>query len=216
MAVIREQIILRRRRKDGDRLPNRVKLDKVGEKDSLIIEIVVDKKNGIIHWYRFLPEQMSGRRAVVFTVSGGEVYWLSGAKPDRIYESDLPEEPQPEPTVKHRGRKPKTGTKSRPMADPDWRKRPRARKVMIFDAAQNLAAVCSNLNVASDITHILTASIHKLCKNKKPSQDTGLSFRYLWKKLDFDVTDFNLTLAKYDELCKRAPKETEDSTTEDQ
>lgn len=49
MAVIREKIVLRKRRKDGERLPNRVRLDNVGEKDTLIIEIVVDKKNGITH-----------------------------------------------------------------------------------------------------------------------------------------------------------------------
>lgn len=208
MAVIREKIVLRKRRKDGERLPNRVRLDKVGEKDTLIVEIVVDKKNGIIHWYRFLPEQKAGRKAVIFTVSGGEVYWLSGAKPTRIYESDLPEEPQPEPAPIRRGRKPNVKTDTPSQTDPDWRKKPRKRKVLVFDAEQRLALVCADSEAASDFTHILKESIDKLCKSKKPSQDTGLSFRKLWKNLgpDINVMDFSLTLAHYDELCKRSPK----------
>lgn len=208
MAVIREQIILRRRRKDGERLPNRIRLDKVGGNDTLIVEIVVDKKNGIIYWYRFLPEQLVGRKAVIFTVSGGEVYWLSGAKPERIYERDLPEEPQPEPAPIRRGRKPNVKIDTSSQTDPDWRKKPRKRKILVFDSKQNLVLVCADLEAASDITHILKESIDKLCKIKKPSQETGLSFRKLWKNLDpnINVLDFSLTLAQYDEICKRTPK----------
>lgn len=208
MAVIREKIVLRKRRKDGERLPNRVRLENVGEKDTLIIEIVVDKKNGITHWYRFLPEQMVGKRAVVFTVSGGEVYWLSGAKPARIYESDLLEEPQPTPIPTRRGRKPNVAKPIPPPTKLDGRKKSRKRKVLVFDSEQKLALVCADLEAASDFTHILKESIEKLCKSKKPSQDTGLSFRKLWKNLgpDINVMDFSLTLARYDELCKRIPK----------
>lgn len=205
MAIIREKITLRKRRKeDAERQPNRVRLDKVGEKDTLIIEIVVDKKNNIVYWYRFQPEQLIGRKAVIFTVSGTDVYWLSGIKPQQLSEADLPEEPRPTPMAKPRGRKPKAKTEKQPPVDPDWRKKPRPRKVLIFDATENLGMICSNLTYASDITHILPESIHKLCKTKKPSQDTGLSFRYLWKKLDL-ITDFSLTLSQYDELCKRKP-----------
>ncbi len=208
MAVIREKIVLRKRRKEGERLPNRVRLDNVGGKDTLIVEIVVDRKNGITHWYRFLPEQMAGRKAVIFTVSGGEVYWLSGAKPTRIYESDLPEEPQPEPVQIRRGRKPNVKIDTSSQTDPDWRKKPRKRKVLVFDSEQKLALVCADLEAASDYIHILPESIKKLCKNKKASQDTGLFFRYLWKKPgpDINIMDFSLTLARYDELCKRIPK----------
>lgn len=208
MTVIREKIILRKRRKEGVRLPNRIRLDKVGEDDTLIVEIVVDKKNGIIYWYRFLPEHMAGRKTVCFTVSGGEVYWLSGAKPTRIYESDLPDEPQPTPVPKRRGRKSSVNILLPVPTKEDGRKRPRKKKVLVFDSKQMLLLVCADSEAASDFTHILKESIDKLCKSKKPSQETGLSFRKLWKNLgpDINVLDFSLTLARYDELCKRSPK----------
>lgn len=207
MAAIREKIVLRKRRKDGERLPNRIRLDKVGENDTLIIEIVVDKKNGITQWYRFLPEQMTGKRSVAFTVSGGEVYWLSGAKPTRIYESELPEEPQP-PAPIHRSRKTNVIESTPPQAKLDGRKKPKKKKVLVFDSKQKLVMVCADVEAASQLTHILKESIDKLCKSKNPSQDTGLSFRKLWKNLgpDTNVLDFSLTLNCYDEMCKRNPK----------
>lgn len=217
MAVIREKIVLRKRRTSGERLPNRVRLDKIGTEDTLIVEIVVDKKNGVVYWYRFLPEQLTGKKSVIFTISGSgkEVYWLSGAKPDRIYQKDLPEEPQSEPITTHRDSNQKPNTEPLPQADPGWRKRPRVRKVMVFDAEQNLAAVFADLKAAAGIIHILPDSIDKLCKSKKPSQDTGLSFRYIWKKLDFDLMDFRLPLTRYDKFCKReaGSKETKEEVT---
>lgn len=208
MAAIREKIVLRKRRKDGERLPNRIRLDKVGENDTLIIEIVVDKKNGITQWYRFLPEQMTGKRSVAFTVSGGEVYWLSGAKPTRIYESELPEEPQPMPAPIHKDPNPNVIEPTPPQAKLDGRKKSKKKKVLVFDSKQKLLMVCADTEAASQLTHILKDSIDKLCKSKKPSQETGYSFRKLWKNLgpDTNVLDFSLTLNRFDEMCKRTPK----------
>lgn len=207
MAVIWEKIVLRKRRKEGKRLPNRIKLDKVGNKDTLIVEIVVDKKQGIICWYRFKPEQMAGKKAVIFTVSNGEVYWLSGAKPQRIYEYDLPEKPQ---TIPSRARK---VTKSSSPIEPNdqdnsEKKGKREKVVMVFNAGGNLIMVCVDLIGASQLTHVLPESIDKLCKSKKFSQDAGLSFRYLWRKdwNDERILTFRLTLSEYDEMRKRKHK----------
>ena len=151
---------------------------------------------------------MAGRKTVCFTLSGEEIYWLSGARPERIYERDLPEEPQPEPAPVRRGRKPNVAKPIPAHPKPDGRKKSREKKVLVFDAEQKLALVCADLEAASGITHILKDAIDKLCKSKKPSQDIGLYFRKLWKNLgpDINIMDFSLTLARYDELCKRTPK----------
>lgn len=208
MAVVKKQIILRKRRKDGERAAHHVKLDQVGSGDTFIVEIVVDKKNRVAHYYRFSPEQLTGKKSVNFALSnGGEVHWLAGVKPERINERDLPPEPEAAPEPKRRGRKPKLKTKVK--ASDDWRRRPRGpiiRKVLIFDTDQKLDTICENLEKTAKRTNLLPASIDKLCKTKKPSQDTGLYFRYLWKILDFDILDFTLTVTRYDELCKRKPK----------
>ncbi len=50
------------------------------------------------------------------------------------------------------------------------------------------------------------AAIDKLCKSKRPSFETGYYFRYWWRVLDFDITDFSMTAMEYDLLCGRKRK----------
>lgn len=204
MAFVREQVVLRKRRSSGEPKPHRIKLDKLQPGDELIVEIVVDKKNDVRHWYHFKPEMLENRRGVAFRASGEDIYWLSGLKPNPMLESmALKLLPPPEP--KRRGRK--AAVKPVKKTDPDWRKRkrgPRAMKVLIFDAEGCLTAICPTAEKAASLTNIRYDSIVKLCKIKRPSFDTGLSFRHWWRKIeDLDITDFTLTVTQYDELCKR-------------
>lgn len=210
MAVIWETLLLRHRRKEGERLPNRIKLDHIGDKDTLIVEIVVDKKQGITYWYRFQPEQLAGKKAVIFTVSKGEVYWLSGARPQRMYEDELPEKPQIIPVRDPKVLKSSSPTEPSDQGEPtsEVEKKKRKKVVMVFSADESLIMVCADLHDTSKLTHILPESIDKLCKSKKPSQDAGLSFRYLYRKdwNDERILMFSLTLTQYDEMRKRKHK----------
>ena len=60
-----------------------------------------------------------------------------------------------------------------------------------------------SLKDAASMTNLREKAIDKLCKTKRVSTETGYSFRYWWKVLGFDITDFTLTASQYDELCKR-------------
>lgn len=79
-------------------------------------------------------------------------------------------------------------------------------KVLVFDADGALAAICPTTETAARLTNILPEAVVRMCKTKRPSSDTGLSFRHWWRKIqDADMTDFTLTVAQYDESCKRRP-----------
>ena len=169
MAVVRERIILRKGRRSGEKMPHRIDIKELAEGDSLLVEIVIDKKNDSVYRCLFKPEQLAGRRSVTFRVSGEQVYWLSGLQP------------------KKRGGK--AG--------------PRERKVLVFDEEGKLEAVMRSLNDVASMTNLREKAIDKLCKTKRVSTETGYSFRYWWKVLGFDITDFTLTASQYDELCKR-------------
>ena len=80
---------------------------------------------------------------------------------------------------------------------------PRERKVLVFDEEGRLEAVLRSLKDVASITNLREKSIDRLCKNKRVSSETGYSFRYWWKVLGFDITDFTLTVSQYDALCKR-------------
>ena len=77
MAVVRERIILRKGRRSGEKMPHRIDIKELAEGDSLLVEIVIDKKNDSVYRCLFEPEQLAGRRSVTFRVSGEQVYWLS-------------------------------------------------------------------------------------------------------------------------------------------
>lgn len=81
MAVVRERIILRKGRRSGEKMPHRIDIKELAEGDSLLVEIVIDKKNDSVYRCLFEPEQLAGRRSVTFRVSGEQVYWLSGLQP---------------------------------------------------------------------------------------------------------------------------------------
>lgn len=201
MTVVRERVILRRRRKtEGERLPHRVKLDKVSPGDSLIVEVVFNKKKGIRKCFRFQPKQLSERKAVTFTVSNSEVYWLRGLEPEIIDPADLPEDPKPSFKKKRRGRKPQS--KIEPHIKLEHR-------ILVFDSEHRLDSIYRDTASASKASHIRLEYIDNLCKTKKTSKETGLSFRYLREKFASDerIRGFCLTLCQYDDMCRRQPKQ---------
>ena len=213
MAIIGEQIILRKRRSNGEPQPNRIRLDKLQAGDELIVEIVVDKKNDVRHWFHFLPEMLEKRQSISFRASNGEVYWLSGLHPKPMLES-MARRLLPAPEPKRRGRKPTTA-KPIKMTDPNWRKRkrgPKVMKVLIFDSDGRLMAFCPTAERAAALTNIRQEAIVRLCKTKRPSFDTGWSFRHWWRKTqDVDLTDSTLTAVRYDEMCRRKPSDEQPS-----
>jgi hypothetical protein len=209
MAVIGERIVLRKRRSAGEPKPHRIKVDKLRPEDELVVEVVTDTKNDVRSWYRFKPADLAGRRSILFRVSGEDVYWLGGVMPQQIL-GITAIRLAPELEAGQRGRKPKSGPVT--TVEPDGRRRkrePKNYKVLVFDASMRLKGIHPSLEDTARLYNLRAEAIDKLCKTKRPSQETGLSFRYWWKVLDFDITDFKLTAARYDGLCKRKPSEAE-------
>ena len=175
MAVVRERIILRK-----------------GRRDSLLVEMVIDKKNDSVYRCLFKPEQLAGRRSVTFRVSGEQVYWLSGLQPKPLLKQQAD---KLVPDIEH--------VKEEEPKKRGGKAGPRERKVLVFDEEGKLEAVLRSLKDAASMTNLREKAIDKLCKTKRVSTETGYSFRYWWKVLGFDITDFTLTASQYDELCKR-------------
>lgn len=80
--------------------------------------------------------------------------------------------------------------------------------MLVFDEEGRLEAVLRSLKDVASITNLREKSIDRLCKNKRVSSEAGYSFRYWWKVLGFDITDFTLTplFSQYDALCKKKRK----------
>lgn len=190
MSVVKERIILRRRRREGEKMPHRIKLDAVGEKDSLLVEIVVGKDENLVFRYLFKPAQLAGRRGIAFRESGNEIYWLSGLKPKLLLQQ------QAEALV---------GQPKEKKANVRSEREPLNRKVLVFGEYGSLVAVYRTLKDVTKVMNLREEAVDKLCRTKRTSSETGFSFRYWWKVLDFDITDFTLTLSRYDALCKRKP-----------
>ena len=192
MAVIKERIILRKGRRSGAKMPHRINIKDLTEGDSLFVEITIDKANDLVYRCLFAPEQLVGRRSVTFRVSGEQVYWLSGLQPKPLLKQQAD---KLVPDVEHVE---EVGPKRR-----GGKSGPRERKVLVFDEEGRLEAVLRSLKDVASITNLREKSIDRLCKNKRVSSETGYSFRYWWKVLGFDITDFTLTVSQYDALCKR-------------
>ncbi len=192
MAVVRERIILRKGRRSGEKMPHRIDIKELAEGDSLLVEITINKENDSVYRCLFEPEQLAGRRSITFRVSGEQVYWLSGLQPKPLLKQQADklvpdvEHVKEEEPKKHGG---KSG--------------PRERKVLVFDEEGKLEAVMRSLKDVASMTNLWEKAIDRLCKTKRVSSETGYSFRYWWKVLGFDITDFTLTASQYDELCKR-------------
>lgn len=195
MAVIKERIILRKGRRSGEKMPHRINIKELTEGDSLLVEITIDKANDLVYRCLFAPEQLSGRRSVAFRVSGEQVYWLSGLQPKPMLKQQAD---KLVPDVEHVE---EVGPKRR-----GGKSGPRERKVLVFDEEGRLEAVLRSLKDVASITNLREKSIDRLCKTKRVSSETGYSFRYWWKVLEFDITDFTLTVSQYDALCKRKSK----------
>lgn len=192
MAVVRERIILRKGRRSGEKMPHRIDIKELTEGDSLLVEITINKENDSVYRCLFEPEQLAGRRSVTFRVSGEQVYWLSGLQPKPLLKQQAEKLVPDVEHVKEEESK-KRGGKSGP----------RERKVLVFDEEGKLEAVLRSLKDAASMTNLREKAIDRLCKTKRVSSETGYSFRYWWKVLGFDITDFTLTASQYDELCKR-------------
>lgn len=192
MAVVRERIILRKGRRNGEKMPHRIDIKELAEGDSLLVEIIIDKENDSMYRCLFEPELLAGRRSVAFRVSGERVYWLSGLQPKPLLQQQAD---KLAPTIERVEKVEPTrrGGKSGP----------RERKVLVFDDEGKLVAVMRSLKDVASMTNLREKAIDRLCKTKRISTETGYSFRYWWKVLGFDITDFTLTVSQYDELCKR-------------
>lgn len=194
MSIVKERIVLRRRRREGEKMPHRIKLDAVREGDSLLVEIVVDKDENLIYRYLFRPAQLSGRRGISFRESGNEIYWLSGLKPKILLQQ------QAETLLAQSDIwKEKAGMHS------DAGHARAGYPVLVFGMHDSLVSVHRTLNDVAAAMNLRAEAIDKLCRTKRASTETGYSFRYRRRKLDMDITDFTLTLFRYDELCKRKP-----------
>lgn len=193
MSIVKERIALRRGRREGEKTPHRIRLDAMASGDFLIVEVVVNKKSGLVYYYLFSPEQLSGRRAVTFRKSGDEIYWLSGLKPKTLSSE------QAEALLAQSGDQ-KAG---KPSATEHGQG---DRNVLVFGVHDALVAVYRTLGDVAAVMNLRVGAIDKLCRTKRPSAETGYSFRYRKRKLDLDLTDFKLTLSRYDELCRRKPR----------
>lgn len=193
MSIVKERIALRRGRREGEKTPHRIRLDAMASGDFLIVEVVVNKKSSLVYYYLFSPEQLSGRRAVTFRKSGDEIYWLSGLKPKTLSSE------QAEALLAQSGDQ-KAG---KPSATESGQA---DRNVLVFGVHDALVAVYRTLGDVAAVMNLRVGAIDKLCRTKRPSAETGYSFRYRKRKLDLDLTDFALTLSRYDELCRRKPR----------
>lgn len=193
MSIVKERIALRRGRREGEKTPHRIRLDAMASGDFLIVEVVVNKKSGLVYYYLFSPEQLSGRRAVTFRKSGDEIYWLSGLKPKTLSSE------QAEALLAQSG--------DQKAGKPSATERGQAeRNVLAFGVHDALVAVYRTLGDVAAVMNLRVGAIDKLCRTKRPSAEMGYSFRYRKRKLDLDLTDFTLTLSRYDELCRRKPR----------
>lgn len=194
MSIVKECVVLRKGRREGEKTPHRIRVDGVGTGDFLMVEVVVNKKSGLVYYYLFSPEQLSGRRAVTFRKCGDEIYWLSGLKPKTLSSE------QAEALLEQSGDQ-KAGKPSTPERGQI------ERNVLVFGVHDALVAVYRTLGDVAAVMNLRVGAIDKLCRTKRPSTETGYSFRYRKRKLDLDLTDFTLTLSRYDELCRRKPKD---------
>lgn len=195
MAIVKERIILRKGRRSGEKMPHRINIKELAEGDSLLVEIIIDKENDLVYRCLFEPEQLAGRRGIAFRVSGEQVYWLSGLQPKPLLKQQAE---KLVPDVEHVE---EVGPKRR-----GGKSGPKERKVLVFDEEGKLEAVMRSLKDVASMTNLREKAIDRLCKTKRVSTETGYSFRYWWKVLGFDITDFTLTTSQYDELCKRKAK----------
>lgn len=198
MSIEKERIVLRRGRREGEKMPHRIRVDGVQTGDSLMVEVVVNRKSGRVYHYLFSPGMLSGRRSVAFRESGGEIYWLSGLKPQIL----SPE--QAEALLTQPGApKERIGKPSEPESGQT------ERNVLVFGMHDTLVAVYRTLGDVAAAMNLRGGAIDRLCRTKRPSTETGYSFRYRKKKLVIDLTDFTLTLSRYDEMCRRKPRTTD-------
>lgn len=196
MSVVKERVVLRRCRREGGKTPCRIRLDALQKSDSLLVEIVIDKQSDRVYHCLFSPESLAGRRGVTFRENGDEIYWLSGLKPELLSRQQaeaLLAQPDDVPKKTER----LSGSKAARVRH----------SVLVFGMQGSLVAVHRTLEDVAAAMNLRAEAIDKLCRTKRHSMETGYSFRYKKKAIDSDVTDFTLTLSRYDELCKRRPKD---------
>ena len=194
MSVVKVRVVLRRHRREGEKSPHRIRLDSLTAGDSLLVEVVAGKEAGCVYRYLFSPQLLSGRRGITFRESGNEIYWLSGLKPKMLLQQ------QAEALLAG------TDETGKPEKSPGERLVQVNYNVLVFGVHNSLVVVYRTLDDVAAARNLRAGAIDKLSRTKRASTETGYSFRYRKKKLDLDLTDFTLTLSRYDELCRRKPK----------
>lgn len=194
MSVVKVRVVLRRHRREGEKSPHRIRLDSLTAGDSLLVEVVAGKEAGCVYRYLFSPQLLSERRGITFRESGNEIYWLSGLKPKMLLQQ------QAEALLAGTDETGKSEKSSgERLVQVNY-------NVLVFGVHNSLVAVYRTLDDVAAAMNLRAGAIDKLCRTKRASTETGYSFRYRKKKLDLDLTDFTLTLSRYDELCRRKPK----------
>ena len=191
MAVVREKITLRKRRKnEGERQSKSIKLDRLNEGDNLIVEIVIDRINGIAKKYQFTPKDLEGRKNITFRVSSdNEVRWLNGLDPKELLRDRHQDAPVRE-KVEETPRK-------------ERKRRQAVKRIIVFDANGKLTATFENLDAAARHTGLLPEAIERMCRTHKQSRETGLWFRHYSEATGIPLHDFAITLVRYDTMDKR-------------
>lgn len=190
MAIVRKRIILRNKSRSDEKEPRRIRFDGLAADDSLLVEIVTNRENDLSYCYLFQPEHRGDRKSAAYRVCDNRVTWEGDVQPRPLLQIEANELcPLP------------SSTKRKPAV-----RRPKGRKILIFDEKGYLVSIYFSLQDAASMMNLREAAIDKLCKSKRPSFETGYYFRYWWRVLDFDITDFSMTAMEYDLLCGRKRK----------
>jgi len=65
-----------------EKSPYRIKLDNLGIKDTLVVEVDHENDPGFFRAFKFKPGALKAKKSVHFVVNGDEIFWLAGVVPD--------------------------------------------------------------------------------------------------------------------------------------
>lgn len=91
MANVKE-IVLRKPKADNSDKLHQVRIYDIDRNEPLFLSIVLDKQNSVIKRFKIEPEQLAGKKNILFRVSGHDIYWLGKLTPTQIDEVSAPEE----------------------------------------------------------------------------------------------------------------------------
>ncbi|WP_300905645.1 hypothetical protein [uncultured Bacteroides sp.] len=56
MSIVKERIILRKGRRNGEKMPHRINIKELAADDSLLVEITIDREKDLVYRCQFKPE----------------------------------------------------------------------------------------------------------------------------------------------------------------